>query len=217
MERAHAPHRIAGAARQGDVTDLGVQRAGERLAVYDETAADAGAHGHVGERADASSGAPLPLGAGGRIDVGVDRHGHGEPRGELGAQIRSRPARLGSAEDATVVRRRPIAHQRPEGGHADRREPLPGGNAASDEGGQLLERGLRRGGGPAPFRQSVASRIDDPCQDLRTPRLDRCPHRVAHRWMVSVSRPCVALKWCAAPAAGAIIGARAESDPWSAA
>jgi hypothetical protein len=60
------------------VADLRVERSMERTAIHYETAADAGAHGDIGETSDALSSAPLPLGPRSCVDVGVDHDGHGE-------------------------------------------------------------------------------------------------------------------------------------------
>jgi hypothetical protein len=73
------------------VADLRVERSVERTAIHYETAADAGAHADIGERPDALSGAPLPLGPRSCVDVGVDHDAHGEATRESGAKIRAAP------------------------------------------------------------------------------------------------------------------------------
>jgi len=95
VEGAHALCRIV-TARQADVADLGVQSSLERLAIHQETAADAGPHRDVSETPNAPSRTELPLGAAGRIDIGIDHNGHGEPSGKSGTQVRAAPTGFGS-------------------------------------------------------------------------------------------------------------------------
>src|SRR6516165_10995032 len=98
-----------------------MERSVERTTIHQQTAADASAHRDIGETPDALSGAPLPLGACGRVDVGVDYDGHAESGSKSGAKIRAAPIGLGGIENSTIILRELIAHHGAKGGNANSR------------------------------------------------------------------------------------------------